>query len=65
MRQRDDRPLSSGSRRSAMRHAAGKSIGFVAALAVGALFWATYRRFVRPGRSDEGSGDWAHSACSE
>jgi hypothetical protein len=48
-----------------MRRAAGKPIGFVAALAVGALFWATYRRFVRPGRSDEGSGDWPHSARSE
>jgi hypothetical protein len=65
MRQRDDGPPRNSSRCSAMRHAAGKPIGFVAALVVGALFWATYQRFVRPRRGGKGSGDWPHSACSE
>jgi hypothetical protein len=52
-------------RASAMRHAAGKPFGLLAALAVGALFWATYQRFVRPRRDGKGPGDWPHSACSE
>jgi hypothetical protein len=52
-------------RASVVRRAAGKPFGAVAALVVGALFWATYRRFVRPRRGGKGSGDWPHSACSE
>jgi hypothetical protein len=54
-----------GHDRSAMRHAAGKPLGVIAALAVGALFWATYRRFVGPRHGGKGPGDWPHSACSE
>lgn len=54
-----------GQDRSPLRHAAGKPFGVVAALAVGALFWATYYRFVRPRRSGKCSGHWPHSACSE
>lgn len=65
MKQVDGELPRNGSRRSAMRHAAGKPIGVLAALAVGALFWATYQRFVQPRRGGKGSGDWPHSACSE
>ena len=65
MKQEDGGPPGNSSRRSAMRHAAGKPIGVLAALVVGALFWATYQRFVQPRRGGKGSGDWPHSACSE
>ena len=57
MKQEDGEPPRNSGRRSAMRHAAGKPIGVLAALVVGALFWATYRRFVRPSRGGKGSGD--------
>jgi len=36
---------------------AGKLLAIVGALVAGALFWATYRRFVKPDRSDERTGD--------
>jgi hypothetical protein len=65
MRQWKRATPSKSDRVSAMRRAAGKPFGVVAALAVGALFWATYRRFVRPSRGGKGSGDQPHSACSE
>jgi hypothetical protein len=48
-----------------LRSPAGKLLAIVGALVAGALFWATYRRFVPPGRRNDGSGDWPHSACSE
>jgi hypothetical protein len=40
-----------------LRGRAGKPLAVAGALVAGALFWATYRRFVQADRRDERSGD--------
>jgi hypothetical protein len=53
-----------GSFRRRLRGLAGALPAVAGALVAGALFWATYRRFVKPGRQDERPDDRPHSARS-